>query len=271
MRFAINFFGGICTVLVTMVWSAPANADLPSFTPFVAQPQSEKYQSWYETFIDGGQLKTMANVLSKNIKLPTPLLLVVEECGKVNAFYHRGKRTITMCYEILDQINEKMEAKTKHDIFRGTQSSEIMGKLWAGAFTFILMHEVGHALVHVLELPVLGREEDAADQIAAYFFLATVPPALPGTQSAFLTGALWYWEPETLFNIYTKSMFSDEHSMNPQRQANFACWAYGKDPDRFQYVVKYLTKARAVQCGYEYAQLETSVHKLLGKNVRLPD
>ena len=31
---------------------------------------------------------------------------------------------------------------------------------------FTLLHELGHALIHTLKLPVLGREEDAADTLA---------------------------------------------------------------------------------------------------------
>ena len=31
---------------------------------------------------------------------------------------------------------------------------------------FALFHELGHALIHTLNLPVLGREEDAADTLA---------------------------------------------------------------------------------------------------------
>jgi hypothetical protein len=267
MRFTFRSLSVVLAILGSM--AGPVNAESPSFTAVVVKPNSEKFQSWYEVFRDGGQLNAMAKGLSQGIKLPTYLFLVAQECGAVNAFYMPDKKAIVICYEILDTIEKKMEVKTTHDIFVGTQSPEIMGKLWTGAFTFILMHEVGHALVHVLDLPVLGREEDAADQIAAYFLLAMTPPFEAGKQSAFLLGALWFHEPEALF--YTKNSFSDEHSLNPQRQANLACWAYGKDPSRFQHVIKFMTKARAARCGQEYAQLKASVHKLLGKNVQLPD
>ena len=33
------------------------------------------------------------------------------------------------------------------------------------------LHEAGHALFDLLEVPLLGREEDAADQLAAYYVL----------------------------------------------------------------------------------------------------
>ena len=29
-------------------------------------------------------------------------------------------------------------------------------------------HELGHALIHVLDLPTTGREEDAVDQLSTY-------------------------------------------------------------------------------------------------------
>src|SRR5690606_1275490 len=36
---------------------------------------------------------------------------------------------------------------------------------------FVLYHEMAHLLVHQLELPVLGREEDAADNVATWMLL----------------------------------------------------------------------------------------------------
>jgi hypothetical protein len=37
-----------------------------------------------------------------------------------------------------------------------------------GNVVFVLFHEFGHALVSELELPVLGREEDAVDRFATF-------------------------------------------------------------------------------------------------------
>ena len=35
----------------------------------------------------------------------------------------------------------------------------------------VFLHEVGHAVFDYLSVPILGREEDAADQFAAYVLL----------------------------------------------------------------------------------------------------
>ena len=48
------------------------------------------------------------------------------------------------------------------------------GKQLAAVDAFILVHEFGHALIHAFELPVLGREEDAADAVATVFLTRAV-------------------------------------------------------------------------------------------------
>ena len=40
------------------------------------------------------------------------------------------------------------------------------------AVQFVLAHEIGHAIIHEFRLPVLGKEEDAADSFAAYLLTA---------------------------------------------------------------------------------------------------
>ena len=42
----------------------------------------------------------------------------------------------------------------------------------------VFLHEMAHAVFELFRLPVLGREEDAADQIAAYMLLNLVGAAL---------------------------------------------------------------------------------------------
>ena len=41
----------------------------------------------------------------------------------------------------------------------------------AGSFAGIILHESGHALFDILDVPIFGREEDAADEIAAFVAL----------------------------------------------------------------------------------------------------
>jgi hypothetical protein len=91
-------------------------------------------------------------------------------------------------------------------------------------------HELGHALIDVLALPVLGREEDAADHL-----------------SVILMNDIW--EEESAAQILTSDatsyqlmaerdaaggldgLFADEHSLNIQRYYNVVCLFYGANPE----------------------------------------
>lgn len=94
----------------------------------------------------------------------------------------------------------------------------------------VFYHEFGHALIDVLRLPVLGREEDAAD-----------------TLSALLIDSLWE-ESESIKLIYDttyayqlydvdvggqadENTFADVHGLNLQRYYNYICLYAGANMD----------------------------------------
>lgn len=131
-----------------------------------------------------------------------------------------------------------------------------------GSIFFILYHEMGHALIDVLRLPILGKEEDAADAIASYLMLR-----VPDSYAAVL-GTLWFFGQGS--KDYSMRQFADEHSLGPQRQSSLLCYALGKDPSRFESLANRfsLPSERARRCSVEYQQLENSVGQLLGQNIR---
>ena len=45
----------------------------------------------------------------------------------------------------------------------------------AGVFAGVILHETGHALFDVLDVPIMGREEDAADEISTFVALQFQP------------------------------------------------------------------------------------------------
>jgi hypothetical protein len=116
-----------------------------------------------------------------------------------------------------------------------------------GVIRFTLLHEVGHALVHDLELPVLGREEDAADRFAAAYLLAGQSErALWGLTSA----AQFFHE---LGSRSANSMW-DQHSSDRQRYGDLVCQLYGASPRSYAkyFGASVLPGERAARCGAEY-------------------
>jgi len=133
---------------------------------------------------------------------------------------------------------------------------------------FVLAHEMGHALVHSLDLPVTGKEEDAVDGFAAYL-LADNPKFGPLTA---FSAAMFFDAAARLRGRLTNADFADEHSILEQRVYQFLCWNYGSDPQRFKSLVgpSLLPKARAMRCGDEWRQVTHSWGTLLAPYALAP-
>jgi hypothetical protein len=178
------------------------------------------------------------------VKLPITLKLRAQQCGEVNAFYDPTDSSINLCYEFVADIEDRApRAATPEGI---TREEVIIGQIVG-----TLLHEGGHAMSNLLRLPVLGREEDTADQIAAFVMLQF------GREVArtLIKGETYGWNQRQR----TQSRFWGPHSTALQRQHTFLCLAYGSDPEGFEdFVTKFrwLPKARAENCATEYHQVQ---------------
>ena len=114
--------------------------------------------SWAERAADSRKIQRSSKPIAS-----TALLLKVEGCdGKSNAWY--GDDAVTVCYEYIDDILRNAPKETTPAGV--TRTDAIMGPTLE-----VFLHEVGHAVFDYLSVPILGREEDAADQFAAYVLL----------------------------------------------------------------------------------------------------
>ena len=129
------------------------------------------------------------------------------------------------------------------------------------ATEFVLAHEMGHALVHELKLPITGKEEDAVDGFAAYL-LADNPKFGPMTA---ISAAMFFDLYTRIRGKLTQEDFADEHSLLEQRVYQFVCWVYGSDPKSFKGLVgkDLLPRARARRCPNEWKQVTSSWDTLL--------
>jgi hypothetical protein len=130
------------------------------------------------------------------------------------------------------------------------------------ALLFTTLHEVGHALVSVLELPITGREEDAVDQLAA---LILVDGSDEGDVAA-INGVRGLPDDELLDDL----AFADEHALNGQRFFNVLCLVYGQNPEAHPEWTRdgTLPEERAERCPEEYGQTRAAWQQLLRPYLR---
>ena len=217
------------------------------------EPRSREYQDLYERLKKRQVLEELAQFLSP-LKLPLSLRLKFAECGMVNADYDPLDLRIRICYEWVDFM-ESRAPRTAVPVAGIISRQDAI----IGSTVSVILHEMGHALFDILQVPVLGKEEDAADQIAGFIMLQFGKDVARAT----INGTAFTWA--TLANTEQKPAFYDVHSTAEQRIYNFTCIAYGGDPDTFKdYIDKgLLPRSRAANCKSEYEQVQRAFGKTI--------
>jgi hypothetical protein len=249
-------FAGSLVLVLALVPSAGASK---SFMPRYGPTKTELFSAVQSDLRQARLLEQITDALSSGIQLPRPLFFGTAECGTPNAFYAPGRMEIVICLELVQHLSNGISRR-----YSRVSPPDEISQMINGALNFIIFHELGHALIDVLKLPILGREEDAADQIGTFFMLN-----MAGTPQA-LAGALWFFEDSSF--SYSRAHFAGVHSLGPQRQANLACWTFGSDSKRYSYLLAsaMLTRERSQTCQREFRQLDSAVRQLLGNAVQLP-
>jgi hypothetical protein len=180
------------------------------------------------------------------LRLPRKLTLKTLQCQTTNAFYNPREVALNICYEYVDWIERLVPKETATPL--GITPESVL----VGGFVEVVLHETGHAVIDLLQIPVFGREEDAADQLAGFIMLQF------GKDVArkLLTGTIFLYREQS--KILPQSNFADVHGTDLQRFYNYACMAYGSDPQTFADLVdtNVLPKSRAENCGREYQQVK---------------
>ena len=220
-----------------------------------APPTEPKHQLTYETLRQRGLLELLRTLLSP-FRLPRRLTLELKGCdGKVEAFYERD--TATFCYEYVELIQQHAPAV-------GTPGGLIPADAVFAAIIETFLHEVGHAIFDMLRIPILGREEDAADFVSAYILLQFPPEDARRLVQG--VGFLLASEAKALMKEAPKlRTYANEHGLPAQRYYNFLCMAYGSNPKIFANAVSRgrLPEERAQGCAEEYETLKRAFHKLI--------
>ena len=187
------------------------------------------------------------------LRLPRTLLLKVEGCdGVANAWYEDD--AVTVCYEYLDDILQNAPKET-------TPAGVTRMDAIVGPTLEVFLHEVGHAAFDYLSVPLLGREEDAADQFAAYLLLQFAK----SDARRLIYGVGYSYNIDASKPSTKKNPFADDHGLPAQRFYNVLCIAYGADSKLFADVVEkgFLPNERADGCAGEYAQVAFAMEKLI--------
>jgi Putative metallopeptidase len=214
-------------------------------------PSNPDLQGIYNRLRDHHYLERIQGILSP-LRLPEPLTYRTTQCGVMNAWYRRenSRPTVTLCYELLKTISQSGPKPADPN----TPTDAVLGQaIW------LALHESGHAVFDIFNVPIFGHAEDAADNFATYVMLQL------GRDQAkrLIGGAAWAWK-AYIADYRTHPLiqeqlaaFASNHGQPQERFYNLMCLAYGADPVTFADLTQdgYLPPNRAPDCKYEYKTL----------------
>ncbi len=199
-------------------------------------------------------------------RLPRDVLIRTIGCdGVANAWYQPigNEPTVTLCYEYLYELWKRLPVMVTND--GPTPTDALVGQL-----LFAITHEFGHLVFDVYEVPVFGREEDAADNFAIYMMLQ-----FRDDPSRLIMGAAWSYQafikdyrqnPKAVIPL---AAFSSNHGQPEERFYNMQCIAYGSDEKRYAGLVErgFLPQSRAKDCKYEFEVLQFAFDRVIAPHI----
>ena len=184
------------------------------------EPRDPALQETYDRLKNRRVLEQFAEFLA-------PLRLPVDISAEDQAVRHGQRllreRQLLVVHDVLRVCQRPAKVRAQGDHQRWPHARGVHRR----QFVSVVLHETGHALSDILRLPVLGREEDSADQISGYFMLQFGKELARST----IKGTYYKWMQGTRFD---SSFYWDVHSTHQQRALNYLCLGYGKEPAVFK-------------------------------------
>jgi len=219
------------------------------------------------------------------IDLEAPLaLLRFADDGSSNSSVSRFRLTLAVFFVLLfgsqpilaqSPSNESARIQSRMDeVARGLasqprlknvseQKRQQLTEFVVGNMLFVFLHEMSHALVHEMEIPVLGREEDAADAFASLTMLKM------GTKMSHrvLVEASkgWFLMQKRDQREGTQPDAYDSHGLDEQRAYQIVCFMVGSDKEMFKDLANEtnLPEERQETCERDYKHASWSWEKSL--------
>jgi hypothetical protein len=190
-------------------------------------------------------LEGMTDPMNEVFRMPRDLTVEIAECGTPAATYDSPSATIRICYELVMELVGQEDALDPGGLDN-----------FDDAFAFILLHQVGHAVIDVLQLDVGVPPEEAADQ-----FVAVMAGGAPGELDGLVEGVAALRDLE----LDWETPDTGATTIGSRRGETLACLLYGGNPDAHANLVEQgeLTSSRAASCIGEFADAQAKWMTLL--------
>ena len=280
LQYAAAIAFGLSSGLLASVASAQDSATLKPFRDKsmikieYKAPTDKKLEPIYQRLKAREVLERMQAFLAP-LRLPQPLNVVTAQCGGQIELPYQSDAPVTICYEYVALIEQEAPGGLGFvgQVFVTDDIALV------GPFVQFTLRSIARHIIDMLELPVWGNAEDAADNLAAFIMLEVSPQVAQKT----IFGTAYF---------FAKTMQSEKldlaaiRPLIAQRYFNLLCIAVGSDLVRYSVFVPVNREAGPVDLpkhryGFcmqlsspehsEYNKIKYAFHQLIrDKHVDLP-
>ena len=234
------------------IYSIPVNVSAKAIVEY-SSPKSQSESAIVKELKSDGSVDAVINLINESFTLPQELKFTFG--GEDGPLYDSSTNQIIIPYFFIEEVKQRF-TKDKYSKTGVSEKQATMDSLMHTMF-----HEFAHAIIFMYEIPVLGKEEDAADGLASVLLIEFFEG---GQEIAISAADLFDLESEDRDELDEQD-FWGEHSLDLQRYYGTLCHVYGSDPEKYKAILErdYFSERRADLCIQEYDSLLRSVQKLL--------
>ncbi len=225
MKYFFSWVAAASAIAWSVTTVAPASAQTPLApnpqieiaNPGYVKPANPDLTSIYQLMQSHKVLEAMRIFLAP-LKLPAGAKLVVkfDQCGGAISIPYKHGGPVTICYEYVAKIKQ-MVPLSAVTLVQGTITPDAAV---VGPVVQAVLHEVAIAVFDILDIPVWGRTDDAADRLSAFIMLQFGPNVAWNT----IVGTAWFLSGNA--NVSAPN-FADIRGVVAQRYYTTLCIAYG--------------------------------------------
>lgn len=248
----------LCLSWLCVVSAAEALAG--AFQVLEEPPQSPITAAVRQHLHAQGHLQVWTTVLTELFILPADVTVTLAPCGQTDAFYHPAQRRIYLCDELLAYFARAFAPPGARP--------DAAAPAVRDATLFTFFHVVGHALMHMLDLPVKGPGEAVADEVGAVFLVVGNTP----DEQAVLAGSQVLFQRSRTPESPRQVPFWALHPWTPQRYTHLRCLLYGSNPARHAALLEDggLSAEQAQQCPAAWQRHQQYWNTVLAPYLRPP-
>ena len=210
-------------------------------------------------FLKAVDIGGLSNILATTFEIPTHITVQAVNGIDGGPHWDPSDDTITFQYGFAALIYETLKESNPD------WSQHKLGFATGSALAFILEHEFTHALIAIYDLPVLGKEEDAADTLATLLLLKS-----PKGDKLALSAAEFWADFSGRQDPPAVADYADAHSLDLQRAYSIICDIAGSSEARYDEINEagLLPKGDIQSCPAQYQQDVKSFTQVLQPHVK---